>query len=94
MPAVVMDILQRLRRGVDLVPTATSGGDPADGAGGGAAGTSGTNLATDATDTGKSKLNDVTDALMKQMSKFPCEFPIFYLGLHARVGRNVVQATS
>ena len=94
MPAIVMDIIERLRRGVDLVPTATSGGDPADGAGGAVAGTSGTNMATDATDTGKSKLNDVTDALMKQMSKFPREFPNFYLCLHVGAGRTVAHATS
>lgn len=85
-----MDAIQRLRRGVDTAaPTVASVAEPVEGAAAAAAsGTSSTNLATDTMDTMPSTIDNVKDALIKQLHKLPCEYPNLYLGPHVGVGRG------
>ncbi|KAI0208745.1 Synaptotagmin-1 [Lamellibrachia satsuma] len=68
-----MDAIQRLRRGVDTAaPTVASVAEPVEGAAAAAAsGTSSTNLATDTMDTMPSTIDNVKDALIKQLHKLP-----------------------
>ena len=74
MPAVMTDTLERLRRAANdaaqMVGTAAA--EPGGGAGGGAGADDTSTAATDGAGT-KSKLDNVKDALMKQLEKLPRE---------------------